>query len=104
MAAMIEQRDEWDRPGPYWPGNHTYPLEEPFPVMGKVTMVRDQRYKLVLRLYAPDTFFDLQEDPMELRNLIDAPELQPEINRLRDRFMKWQWETDSTVPFTRDPR
>lgn len=93
-----------DGPFPYWAGSSSYPLEDPVPFMGKVTMVRTERFKLVLRLYEPDSFFDLQADPMEMRNLIDAPEHQAEIQRLKNCFMEWQWETDSTVPFERDGR
>lgn len=104
MQEMLLERDEWDEVGPYWPHQHLYPLEDPVTHMGKVTMVRDDRYKLVLRLYEPDSFFDLQSDPGELRNLIDVAAFKPEIARLREAFTRWLWETDSTVPFQRDTR
>ncbi len=104
MEEMLTERDDWDAPGPYFPGNHAYPLEEPVPHMGKVTMVRDARYKLVLRLYEPDSFFDLKTDPRETRNRIDDPEMQPHIQRLREAFHHWQWETDSAISFERDRR
>ena len=98
------QRDEWDELPSYWPSNHTCPQEEPVPHMGKVTMARDERYKLVLRLYEDDSFIDLENDPDEMHNLINDPAYQPHIQRLKDNFMRWQWDTDSTVPFTRDAR
>ena len=98
------EAEEWDQPGPYWPSSHTNPLEEPVTHMGKVTMVRTNRYKLVLRLYEPDSFFDVQDDPKELQNRIDDPSLQAEIAHLREAFTEWLWETDSTVPFSRDAR
>jgi arylsulfatase A-like enzyme len=104
MAEMIKQRDYWNEPCPYFPGNHTNPIEEPFPLHGKVAMIRNQRYKLVTRLYEDDSFFDLEKDPSELINCIHAPELQPVIQSFRETFTRWLWETDSTVPFECDAR
>lgn len=104
LQAMLAERDTWDEPGPYFPGNHTQPLEDPFPHAGKVTMVRDSRYKLVLRLYEPDSFFDLATDPGETRNRINDEGMHPQIHRLREAFLQWQWETDSTISYERDQR
>jgi arylsulfatase A-like enzyme len=98
------QSEEWDEVGPYWPQNFTYPDESPFPLNGKCTMIRDQHYKLVMRLYEPDAFFDLERDPQELQNRIDDPDLQNEIERLKTAFLTWMWETDCTTPFARDHR
>ena len=50
-------------------------------------MLRDERYKFV---YHPvgdcHEFYDLQEDPGELRNLIEDPSLQDEITRLKQQL------------------
>jgi len=104
MAEMIAQRDGNGDVTPYWATTHTIPQEDPVTHMGKVTMVRGARYKLVLRLYEPDALFDLETDPMEMVNRLDDPTLQPEVARLREAFVRWLWETDSTVPFERDAR
>lgn len=55
----------------------------------------DGRFKLVLNLYHRDEFYDLQEDPGELRNLID------EGGEVRDRLMQaiLDWMNRTRDPF-----
>lgn len=57
---------------------------------GPVRMLRNQRYKYVHRYpYGPHEFFDLEEDPGEEHNLIDAPEAQERILEMRRSMEKW---------------
>jgi arylsulfatase A-like enzyme len=42
-------------------------------------MIRSERYKLIVNPPDINEFYDLAEDPYELRNLIDKPELQATI-------------------------
>ena len=56
-----------------------------------MTMVRDQRYKLVHFLDEPHgQLFDLLEDPDELRNLWDAPAAADQKQRLLAELREWR--------------
>lgn len=50
------------------------------------------RVELLLRR-VPEEFYDLENDPGALRNLIDVPELQEEIRRARRELWRWMHET-----------
>ncbi|MCK9862158.1 sulfatase-like hydrolase/transferase [Paenibacillus sp. ATY16] len=51
---------------------------------GRQYMVRSERYKLILtRDHSKCVFFDLQNDPLELNNLIDDPDYEEHITRCR---------------------
>ncbi|MEM8493878.1 MAG: sulfatase-like hydrolase/transferase [Planctomycetota bacterium] len=53
-------------------------------------MVRSRRYKLlVCEDAAQSRFFDLEEDPFELNNLIASPQHQERIAAMRERLMHW---------------
>jgi len=58
-----------------------------------VRAIRDARYKLILNLLDRDEFYDLQEDPGECRNLIEATATASERNRLHDRLLQRLVET-----------
>lgn len=61
-----------------------------FEEYGPVRMIRDRRYKLVRRYDGTgDELFDLQEDPEETLNLIDAPERQSTRQSLLQRMESW---------------
>ncbi len=51
--------------------------------------VRDQRYKLIsFYEFNEWEFYDLQEDPSELNNLIQSPSMQDQIKRLKQRLIQ----------------
>lgn len=52
-----------------------------------------QRYKLAIHLMDKDEFYDLEEDPFEVRNLIEDVRYQEIRNELHDRILK---EMDDT--------
>ena len=65
--------------------------------------VFDGRYKLCINLLSTDELYDLQEDPAEMKNLIDSPAhteirdrlhdvLLEEMNRTRDPFRGYYWQ------------
>lgn len=87
---------------PYWPRLSSQCSEGPEHC--KAVMIRDIRYKYVMRLYEQDEFYDLQEDPMELSNQIENFKYKLEIERLRMRLLRFYMETTDTVPMERDPR
>ena len=70
----------------------------------KATMCRNQRYKFIKRAYEMDEFYDLQEDPGEINNLISNSKYQNEIDSLRDKLLNWYQETCDVVPFKTDER
>ena len=67
-------------------------------------MIRMGQYKYVMRLYEQDEFYDLEKDPMELSNAIEAPEYERQIQTMRMRLLEYYMETADTVPNRRDPR
>jgi arylsulfatase A-like enzyme len=58
-----------------------------------VRAVFDGRYKLVINLLTSDELYDLQDDPHEMTNLIEAGGTQPVRDRLHDRLLAWMNET-----------
>jgi uncharacterized sulfatase len=58
-----------------------------------VRAVFDGRYKLVVNLLAGDELYDLENDPEEMVNLIEAPEHRAARNALHDRLLEWMNRT-----------
>ncbi len=54
-----------------------------YPMRGILTA----RYKLVINLFETDEFYDIQEDPYEMRNLIEDSGLSETRDRLHDQLM-----------------
>ena len=61
-----------------------------------IRCIYDGRYKLAVNLLTTDELYDLQEDPDELYNRIEAPEYAGIRNNLHDRLFDW-------MNSTRDP-
>lgn len=73
-------------------------------VMAKTLMVRTPRYKYI---YCPDEFdelYDLQTDPRETRNIINAPGSAPIRNEMKEMLLRWMLRTNDAVPMNRDNR
>jgi arylsulfatase A-like enzyme len=71
---------------------------------GKAIMCRDTRFKLVIRLYEDDEFYDLETDPEEIENRIHDPRLAHERERLDKRIRRFFLETCDVVPHQIFPR
>ena len=65
-----------------------------------------ERYKLVINLLDTDEFYDLEQDPYEVTNLIDSPEhaqirdrmhdwILEEMDRIRDPYRTFHWSKRS---------
>lgn len=87
---------------PYWPRLSTQYSEGP--EHGKAIMIRMGNQKYTFRLYEKDELYDLEKDPFELKNVIDAPEYKESIQRFKDRLLKLMVETGDFVPNRRDKR
>ena len=53
----------------------------------------DGRHKLVINLLASDEFYDLENDPCEMDNLIEFRDHASPRDRLHDRLLDWMNET-----------
>lgn len=62
-----------------------------------IRCIFDGRYKLVIHLLDSDEFYDLEQDPFELNNLIDSPDHCQVRNRLHDQLLNWM--NDTRDPF-----
>lgn len=59
------------------------------------TMIRTNKYKLIVSEKVASCMFDLQKDPYELNNLIDNPEYQDVLQELKTWLDKWEDIDDS---------
>ncbi|MGH2367556.1 MAG: sulfatase-like hydrolase/transferase [Chloroflexota bacterium] len=62
-----------------------------------IRALRTERYKYVYYPFDRDELYDLQEDPWELRNLIDEPSLQPVLAELRARLVRRMEQADDVL-------
>ncbi|MBC2600327.1 sulfatase-like hydrolase/transferase [Puniceicoccus vermicola] len=71
---------------------------------GKAIMCRTHRFKLIMRLYESDEFYDLEKDPNECMNRINEPGYDSERNDLYGRILRHLFETADIVPQTTHAR
>ncbi len=98
----LESSSSGNPEGLYWPRVNLHKSEGP--EHSKAVMVRTDRYKYVNRLYEKDEFYDLENDPEELYNIIDRPEVKDEIMALKERLLQFYLETGDVVPHKTDKR
>lgn len=81
----------------YRPEANGYPKQIAYtregPEYGKAAMIRTRTHKYVMRLYEQDELYDLHSDPQELRNRIDDPSLAPHLADLKERLLRFFFET-----------
>ena len=67
-----------------------------FPQTPTMFGVRTERYKYIRYhgIWDTNEFYDLSQDPNEMRNLIDAPEHQDRIQNFANDIYKWLEDTD----------
>lgn len=58
-----------------------------------IRCIYDGRYKLVINLLSSDELYDLENDPAELNNLVDASDTIEIRNKLHDKLINWMNET-----------
>ena len=103
QCMELESTDGFDHPeGLYWP---RLGLQyEEGPEHTKAIMCRTQDYKYVRRFYELDELYDLRNDPQELDNRIDDPEMGGVLMQLIDRLLTHYLETSDVVPPDPDRR
>jgi uncharacterized sulfatase len=70
---------------------------DPFCGFQPIRAAFDGRYKLAINLLTSDELYDLENDPQEMENLIDAPEHLAARDRLHDSLLRWM--NDTRDPF-----
>jgi choline-sulfatase len=90
------------------PGNIYYPKcaqqgEYPESV-GRTSMIRTLKRKLVLRTYGDHELYDLEKDPEELCNLYGRKDYADDLAELEKRMLRWYVATSDAVPVEEDPR
>ena len=105
QAMERDSLQKFDRPSEslYWPRIRIQGSDEG-PWHGKAAMCRTRRYKYVMRLYEQDELYDLERDPREITNLIDASAYTDVRSRLQQRLLRWYMETADVVPVQTDQR
>lgn len=97
----------WSKTEPPVLGNY-YPkgiMQQEVPAsVCRATMIRNSRYKLVRRTAGLGEFYDLEDDPRELRNRLDDPALRAEQNHFEATLLNWYQTTSDTVPVGQDRR
>ena len=86
----------------YWPRLSTQEMEGPEHT--KAVMMRMGDLKYVYRLYEKDELYDLKKDPKELKNVIEVPEYQEAIVKMKMRMLQFMVETGDIVPNRKDIR
>ncbi|MFN0119159.1 MAG: sulfatase-like hydrolase/transferase [Blastocatellia bacterium] len=84
---------------PLWEGKKARVRDSVFlPYIQIQRAVRDERWKLIAYPQIGHLqLFDLQNDPHEMRNLIDQPQHQPHVRRLQALLRQWQAREGDTL-------
>ena len=72
--------------------------------MGRATMIRTQAHKLVRRTYGDHELYDLEKDPLELKNVYGEKEYASVQAELEMRLLDWYIATADAVRKEEDPR
>jgi N-acetylglucosamine-6-sulfatase len=84
---------------------YEYYWEHAFPQTPTTLGIRTNRFKFIRYhgLWDTDELYDLQNDPAEKNNLIDAPDFQTAVTDLKERMFTWLEQTDGMqIPLRRD--
>lgn len=101
--------DEYHTKGPNGPAIYSdyYPRQNSQKddlAHAKGIMIRDERYKFISRSLGDDEFYDLKEDPNELKNQIKNPIYKAQIQKMGHEMLKWLQHTADIVPYQYDER
>jgi arylsulfatase A-like enzyme len=62
-----------------------------------IRALRTARHKYVYYPFDQDELYDLQEDPWELRNLVDEPAARPALEEMRRRLVRRMAQADDVL-------
>jgi len=102
-GAELESRSFMKSPNTVYYPKGLQQREHPESV-GRASMIRTMKHKLVLRSYGDHELYDLLADPRELNNVYgvkDHAEIQAELER---RMLDWYIAVSDSVPEEEDPR
>jgi arylsulfatase A-like enzyme len=94
---LLDERELYGRTTTQYDLKQKVILDEP-DFMMRARMVRTRRYKYIYRLNGAHEFYDLEEDPAELRNQVDNPRYADAIANLRERLLHWMVESETNLP------
>ncbi len=103
MELPSVQRMEDASESLYWP-RIQHQVTDAQPWHTKAVMCRTRDHKYIRRLYEHDELYDLRNDPLEMRNLVDDPAYAEVLAQLKERMLTWYLETADVVPFEPDRR
>ena len=103
MELPSVQRMEDASESLYWP-RIKHQVTDAQPWHTKAVMCRTRDHKYIRRLYEHDELYDLRNDPLEMRNLVDDPAYAEVLAQLKERMLTWYLETADVVPFEPDRR
>lgn len=88
--------------GLYYPRQFLQASDEMY--NGKAIMCRSKDYKYIRRLYEADEFYDLKQDPKEVKNRIDDPKYKEVILQMKELLLTHYQDTCDVVPLKKDIR
>ncbi|MDR2477016.1 MAG: sulfatase-like hydrolase/transferase [Treponema sp.] len=72
--------------------------------VGRASMIRTLKRKLILRTYGDSELYDLENDPEELRSVYGEKEYRQDQAELENRMLNWYIATSDAVPVEEDAR
>jgi arylsulfatase A-like enzyme len=102
LPQPVDGRSVWPqlcgRPSPPdWPDDVHVQYHGEAISLCSIRAVRTGRYKYVYYPFDRSELYDLQEDPWEVRNLIDDPASQTILDEMRGRMVAWMERTDDVL-------
>lgn len=102
-AARMAQNKDKDVPSFIYYPKFLQQQEHPESVC-RTVMMRTLKRKLIYRSADIIEFYDLEKDPLELKNEVANPRYQAEISSMKSQLLDWYIATSDTVPMDDDNR
>ncbi|KAK7949358.1 uncharacterized protein PG986_010244 [Apiospora aurea] len=72
--------------------------------VGKALAIRDPTWTYIYRLYEPAELYHRQDDPHELHNLAETPEVREVIKEFEREALRWMVDSSDFVPWAQNDR
>ncbi|KAK6844388.1 alkaline-phosphatase-like protein [Apiospora arundinis] len=73
-------------------------------VVGKALAIRDPTWTYIYRLYEPAELYHRQDDPQEMHNLAEKPEVRDVVKEFEREALRWMVDSSDFVPWTQNDR